>query len=85
MSQEKKRFEMDGVSLRKPSAECKVPKKDETIPGLLISVAESVPIVSPIAILSIGSVSAVLLKKGYRKGIEVVSIDTPIPILRLSL
>jgi hypothetical protein len=31
MSQEKKRFEMDGVSLRKPSAECKVPKKDETI------------------------------------------------------
>lgn len=31
MSQEKKWFEMDGVSLRKPSAECKVPKKDETI------------------------------------------------------
>lgn len=31
LSQEKKRFEMDGVSLRKPSAECKVPKKDETI------------------------------------------------------
>ncbi len=36
------------------------------LPGLLISVAESVPIVSPLAIISIGSVSAVLLKKGYR-------------------
>jgi hypothetical protein len=41
--------------------------------GLLISVFESIAIVAPLAILSIGSVSALLKKRvseGYRNGID---------------
>ena len=57
------------------------------MPGLLISVANSVPIVAPLTILSIEYVATDVATKigrvsdGYRE----VSIDTPIPLLRLGL